>query len=179
VIDGRLEEDRGRRVGVCGAELHAELEHEGGVGRVGWAIDGGGPERHVFVVWEGGYALRGVRHYVHELFLKTTEGVSSCLGGEDGWAYRCATVALPPFARVPVERAMMMCLSLVLLLVRFQSSLVQSFAKNRQEPCFCPANVQSTKSTRKEVATLKLYCGRGESQSLHSRCDGAASLMFN
>ena len=33
VVDGRLEEDRGRGIGISGAELHAELEDEIFVGR--------------------------------------------------------------------------------------------------------------------------------------------------
>jgi hypothetical protein len=85
VVDGRLEEHRRRRHGVRGAELHAELEDEVGVGRVGGPVDGRRPERHVFVVREGGDAGGGVRHYVHELFLETVRGHYVSWGwGEEG-----------------------------------------------------------------------------------------------
>lgn len=76
VVDGCFEEYRGRAVRVRVCEFHAEFEHEGRVGRVGGAVDGGRPERHVFVVGEGGYAGCGLGHDVHEFFLEPTEGIS-------------------------------------------------------------------------------------------------------
>lgn len=69
VVDGCLKEDGGRCVGVCGAELHAQLEDEGLVGRGGRAVDGSGPAGHVLVVRKGCDALGGLHHNVHELLL--------------------------------------------------------------------------------------------------------------
>lgn len=45
VVDGRLEEHLGRRVGVVGGEGERELEGERGVGRVGGAGEGRVPAR--------------------------------------------------------------------------------------------------------------------------------------
>lgn len=70
VVDGRLEEDGGRRVGIVGAELHAELEDEGLVGGGRGTIDGGSPACHVLVIGEGRDALGRLHHDVHELLLE-------------------------------------------------------------------------------------------------------------
>lgn len=66
VIDGRLEEDGGRRVGVVGRECEGELEGEAGVGCLRGADNGGGPVHEVAVgVGEGGDAGRGREHEGH------------------------------------------------------------------------------------------------------------------
>jgi hypothetical protein len=95
VVDGRLVEDGRRAVGVVAGELHGQLEDEVGVGCVDWAVDGGSPHGHVFVVGKGGYARCGLGHNVHELLLETERasvgerGVRSGLAGygtTDRWA---------------------------------------------------------------------------------------------
>lgn len=70
VVDGRLEEHRGRRVGIVGGELEAELQAETRVRCVVGPLDGGHPQEQVAVRrGKGGHAGRGRGHELHELGL--------------------------------------------------------------------------------------------------------------
>ena len=69
MVDGRLEEDFGRGVGVVCREGEGEFEGEGGVGRVGGAEQGCVPVGEVGG-GEGGDARGGRGHEGHELGLE-------------------------------------------------------------------------------------------------------------
>lgn len=75
VVDGRLEQHRGRRVWVCRGEGEGELERQACVGRFGGPADGCGPGEEVVGVREGADAGRGRHHEGHELGLETVVGV--------------------------------------------------------------------------------------------------------
>lgn len=71
MVDGRLEEDRGRAVRVVGRKGEGELEGQAFVVRFRRPRDGGGPREQVTVaVGEGGDAGRGGHHELHELGLE-------------------------------------------------------------------------------------------------------------
>jgi hypothetical protein len=71
VVDGCLEQHRGRRVWVVVGELHGQLEDQAGVRCIGRTVDSCGPERDVGIGWEGGNAGCGLHHDVHELLLES------------------------------------------------------------------------------------------------------------
>ncbi len=73
VVDGRIEEHRGRGVGVVGGKGKAELHGEVGIWCSVGALDGGRPREQVAVGrGEGGHARRWRSHELHQLSLQAT-----------------------------------------------------------------------------------------------------------
>lgn len=146
MVDWSLVEYCRWAIGVVVGKLHGQLEDEVGVGCVGRAVDGGGPQGHVLVVGEGSYAGRGLGHDVHELLLESGVGsvcrTDQSVGlegsgvdkGSNGRSYRCATFAFAPFPRPFVESAMLSSLQRKLSEVAVSpAAAVQRAYENQEE----------------------------------------------
>ena len=76
MVDGCLEEDDGRHVGIRGWEFKGEAKGHAGVGSFNGAGDGAGPVQEVGVgVGESGDAGSGGHHEGHEFGLQSVRSI--------------------------------------------------------------------------------------------------------
>ena len=72
MVDGSLEQNRGRRVGIVVGESEAEFEGQASVGSVVGTFNGSSPGEQVAIRRrEGGNAWRRRHHELHQLILKS------------------------------------------------------------------------------------------------------------